>query len=267
MTSVSLPTSEAVERRARAWRYAGLAAACDVVEPWPHGTVLRATGYPDYYEHNVLLVDDDEALTVAELIAVADDRLAGLRHRRIEFAVAGAGDRLRAEFESLGWQAQRLAWLRHGGVWPAPPITPVDVQPVDYDDVHDLRLGWHQEESPDLEAVGYLSQGREIALRRAARVFAVSDAGRLVGFVELVGAGDAAEVTSAYVLPDRRGRGLGSLLIRAAAQAAGDVRDLWICADDEDRAKLLYARLGFRPACAAIEFLRRPDGLGPPGSA
>ena len=47
-------------------------------------------------------------------------------------------------------------------------------------------------------------------------------------------------------------------MTRAAIEAAGDVRDLWIVADDEDRPKELYARLGFRPAWATMEFTRRP---------
>ena len=45
-------------------------------------------------------------------------------------------------------------------------------------------------------------------------------------------------------------------MTRAAIEAAGDVRDLWIVADDEDRPKELYARLGFRPAWTAMEFTR-----------
>lgn len=61
-----------------------------------------------------------------------------------------------------------------------------------------------------------------------------------------------------YVHPDRRGDGLGTALTRAAIDAAGSVRDLWIVADDEDRPKELYARLGFRPAWTTTEFTRLP---------
>jgi hypothetical protein len=46
--------------------------------------------------------------------------------------------------------------------------------------------------------------------------------------------------------------------VLAAIDAAGDVRDLWIAADDEDRPKQLDTRLGFRPAWIAMEFLRLP---------
>jgi hypothetical protein len=51
--------------------------------------------------------------------------------------------------------------------------------------------------------------------------------------------------------PDRRRRprhgpaGLGNALTRAAIQPADDVRELWISADDEDRPKHRYGRLGF----------------------
>jgi hypothetical protein len=47
-------------------------------------------------------------------------------------------------------------------------------------------------------------------------------------------------------------------MTRAAIAAAGDVHDLWIVADDEDRPKELYARLGFRPAWTTLELTRWP---------
>jgi hypothetical protein len=50
----------------------------------------------------------------------------------------------------------------------------------------------------------------------------------------------------------------GTAMTRAAIEAAGDARDLWIVADDEGRPKELYARLGFRPAWVTMEFLRLP---------
>ena len=50
----------------------------------------------------------------------------------------------------------------------------------------------------------------------------------------------------------------GTAITRAAIETAGDAEDLWIVADDEDRPKELYARLGFRAAWRAMEFLRLP---------
>jgi ribosomal protein S18 acetylase RimI-like enzyme len=68
----------------------------------------------------------------------------------------------------------------------------------------------------------------------------------------------AAEIAQVYVHPEHRGGGLGTALTRAAITAAGPVSDLWIVADDEDRPKELYTRLGFRPAWTCMEFTRWP---------
>jgi predicted GNAT family acetyltransferase len=94
-------------------------------------------------------------------------------------------------------------------------------------------------------------------LRRDVQVLAVREGGAPVAFAQLERDGPAAEITQVYVHPEHRGVGYGAAMTRAIA-AAGDVRDLWIAADDEDRPKQLYARLGFRPAWTAMEFLRLP---------
>ena len=59
-------------------------------------------------------------------------------------------------------------------------------------------------------------------------------------------------------VPTRRGNGIGTAITRSSIDAAGEVDDLWISADDEDRPKDLYARLGFRPAWLSMELTRLP---------
>jgi ribosomal protein S18 acetylase RimI-like enzyme len=81
---------------------------------------------------------------------------------------------------------------------------------------------------------------------------------RVSGTYGLEHDGQSAEIAQVYVHPKHRGRGIGTALTRAAIDAAGAVRDLWIVADDEDRPKDLYARLGFRPAWVAVEALGLP---------
>ena len=51
-------------------------------------------------------------MTVAELSAFADEALAGLAHRRLDFELVDAADARRAEFEARGWSATRLLWMR-----------------------------------------------------------------------------------------------------------------------------------------------------------
>ena len=99
-------------------------------------------------------------------------------------------------------------------------------------------------------------------MTRGVQVIATRDGDELVGFAQLERSGAAAEITHVFVLPEHRGSGRGTAITRAAIEAAGDVDDLWIVADDEDRPKELYARLGFRPAWTSIEFVRAPGIAG-----
>jgi GNAT superfamily N-acetyltransferase len=232
------------------------AAVCDVVEPWEHGSVVRATSYPDYWDFNLIRVEDDPGMSVEELIRFADGPLGGLRHRRFDFEGIEVAAPLRPAFEAAGWVTLRLLWMRYEGG--SPSDGDVAVREVYYDDVIDLRVAWHREDFPDQDPLDYQENARTVALQLGARVFAVHKDGRPVAFAQLDGDGTAAEITQVYVHPDERGNGLGTSLTVAALAAAGEIGDLWICADDEDRPKELYARLGFRPQLTTMEFTLMP---------
>jgi GNAT superfamily N-acetyltransferase len=242
--------------RARAWHHAAQAAVCDVIEPWAHGTVVRATRYPNYYDYNLVRVERDAGLGVGALAAVADEALAGYPHRRIDFEVPSAAEPLRAEFQARGWLTMRLLFMRMEAH--PPVLEDARVREVAYDDVNDLRVAWHHEDFPDQEPGGYFAQAREVAELRGARVLALLEGGSPVAFTQFVRAHDVAEITHVYVHPEHRGEGCGTAITSAAVAGAGGeaVRDLWICADDEDRPKNLYARVGFRPVWTLTEFTR-----------
>ncbi len=242
--------------KSRAWRDATQAAVCDVLRPWAHGTIARATRYPDYWDLNVVRVEDDPAMSVDGLTALADEALAGLGHRRLDFDLPSAAEPLRAEFEASGWRATRLVWMRHEGTPPAAPQIPVET--VSFDAVQELRAAWHQEDFPGHDPGRYPDQARAVAQLRDAQVLTASAGGVPVGFAQLERHGSAAEITEVYVGPPHRGAGRGTALTRAAVAAAieAGVEDLWICAEDEGRPKQLYSRLGFRPAWTTVEFLR-----------
>ena len=242
--------------RARDWRHAAHAAVCDVLEPWAHGTVARATRYPSYYDFNVVRVERDPAMSVDELIAFADTALSGLEHRRLDFELADVAQPLRAQFEQRGWRTDRLVWMHHDV--PLPHAPDASVEAVPYDAVHELRVAWFEEDFPGLETGAYFKAAEDVARRRNVQVLAQHDGGRPISFAQLERDGAGAEITQVYVHPDHRGGGLGTTLTTAAIRAAGDVRDLWIVADDEDRPKELYARLGFRPAWTAIDATKLP---------
>jgi ribosomal protein S18 acetylase RimI-like enzyme len=243
--------------RARAWRHACHAAVCDSIEPWAHGTVVRASHYPTYYDFNVVRVEQEPGIGVAELAAFADEALAGLDHRRLDFEALEAGESRRRELTAGGWKATRLLWMRHERPLPAGGPE-VEVEEVPYEAVEELRLAWHLEDFEGTEYERFSIAAREVAMTRRVLVLAVLECGRPIGFAQLERAGDGAEVTQVFVHPAHRGRGQGTALTRAAILGAGDVEDLWIVADDEDRPKELYRRLGFEPAWRSLECLRLP---------
>ena len=175
----------------------------------------------------------------------------------MDFDLVEAAERLRGGLEANGWKATRLLWMRHES--PLPPGPDVTVEAVSYDAVQDLRLAWSREDYPDQDPAAFLAQAREVDLSQGVQVLAVRERGVPVAFAQLQQRGADAEITHVYVVPEQRGNLLGTALTREAIDAAGAVRDLWIVADDEARPKELYARLGFRPAWASMEFERHPS--------
>lgn len=249
--------SSQFEEQARLWRRAILETVCDETQPWEHGTVFYARRYPNYWDYNVVQVDGDPGLSAAELTAVADAKLADFRHRRVDFLDADAATAVRADFAKAGWRSTRLVWMHHDE--PLPPGSSLLVEEVDYDAVAELRRAWSDEDFPGVDQGDHAREAREVAMTRDVRVIASREGDELVGFAQLEYIGDSAEITQVYVSPEHRGSGRGTAMTRAAIEAAGDIDDLWIIADDEDRPKELYARLGFRAAWIGVEFVRMPD--------
>src|SRR6202000_3507495 len=71
---------ELLRQRARDWHYDSHAGVCDHLEPWEHGTVIRAARYPTYYSFNAVRVEDEPGMSAEELTAFAAGELAGLEH-------------------------------------------------------------------------------------------------------------------------------------------------------------------------------------------
>ena len=151
--------------RARAWRNARHASVCDVLEPWAHGTVVRATSRPTYWDFNVVRVEEDPAMSVVELAAFADQALAGLAHRRVDFDLVNVAERLCPDFEAQDWKATRLLWMRHEGSMP--PGSDIAVEELPYDAVYPwLSPGVGDDGIPSTSG-GKLRIARRPTLRRA----------------------------------------------------------------------------------------------------
>lgn len=259
MTSALRPDGP-LAARALAWIRGSRESVADQIEPWEHGTVLRASRYPRWYDVNLVRVEDDPELSPGELISFADRVLAGLEHRMVSFEQAAWAEPLRRGFEAAGWRATRLVWMHHDG--PRASRVGDEVRAVHYDAVASLRASWHGEDFPGQDATEFHTHAREVALVRGSRVLAMFEDGEPVAFAGLDPRDDEIEIGAVYVLPAYRGQGRGTALTRAAIAAAGGVEHLWICADADDRPQHLYARLGFRPVLTTTDFLKLPR---PPG--
>ena len=240
--------------RALKWARRSQELICDRIKPWQHGTVYRASRYPHYFDLNVVRVQDESDMTVESLIELADQSLTGLEHRQIDFDSARVAEPLRRDFEAHGFKATRLVWMHYEGRRRSRSAIPVTE--VAYDAVNALRIAWHQEDFPGRDDSEYHAHAREIRLALGTRSLAVHEESRPIAFASLDLGDDETEIGGLYVLPEYRGQGRGTALTQTAIAAAGEVEHLWICADDEDRPKQLYARLGFRPVLTTTEFLR-----------
>src|SRR4028118_1390448 len=179
--------------RARAWFHGRHDRICDIRIPWAHGTIVRASAHPEYYDFNLVRVEEATALEVDELLAVADEALEGLAHRAPDLAAGAAGRAGGAARGAVrrgaggggggaparggqGWPPTGLVLLRHAtGVAPGPAAP---VEEVDWWDVRELRSAWHQEDFPGQPHDAYLEQSREVARKLRGRHVATPRAGR-----------------------------------------------------------------------------------------
>jgi GNAT superfamily N-acetyltransferase len=228
------------------------------VRRWEHGTSVRCTRMPDWWDYNSVRVEGpDPGADADALIRAAGVLQDGLRHRQIEVEDEAAGRRLRPGFEALGWSAERLVWMaRHG------PATPgEDLDEVPFTDTRELRTEWMRSlpwMNDEAATARFIDHEDSVAELRGARTLMTRDVtGAATGYVTFLVNGDTAEVEQAYVTPALRGRGLGGALVAAAVRAAG-ASETFIVADDEGDSKRLYERLGFAPVWIQHVFLTRP---------
>lgn len=233
---------------------------CDA-HPWEHGVVVRAERFPRCFDLNVVRVKGDPRLSVDALIEIGEHALSDLDYRRIDFDEASVAEPLRAEFRRQGFRSTRLVLMRFEG---APVrLTDFPVVEVDYDAVRELRRVWHQEDFPGLDDSQFEAQAREVRQTLGTRTLAAHQDGEQIAYAALDVGDRGVEIGALYVLPDHRGHGIGTALTLAAIATSHSPENLWICADDEDRPKQLYTRLGFRPVITWTEFLRLPNLVQP----
>lgn len=70
----------------------------------------------------------------------------------------------------------------------------------------------------------------------------------------------SADIQSVFVMPEHRGRGIGSALVQAASEHAVRLGSLHVTVHSGRRAVPVYERLGF---ASSRQLLQRPSGLDP----
>ena len=200
-------------------------------------------------------------MSVGELVAFADRALDGLAHRRFDVDDVTVADALRAGFAAYRVEDAAARVDAPRGSHPVRAVRSRSARSPTTRCTSCASPGTGRTSPTRTRAGTTRRRGRSRCFERSASS-PCNEGDRPVAFAQLEQIADSAEITQVYVHPDHRGGGRGTAMTRAAIEAAGDVRDLWIVADDEDRPKELYARLGFRTAWTAMELTRWPARAG-----
>jgi ribosomal protein S18 acetylase RimI-like enzyme len=199
--------------------------------------------------------DAQEAIDEADRILGG----AGHSHRVIVTFEEEVGERLRPQFQALGWQTQRHVFM----VQRREPKKAADLSLVSEVDESALRPGrarmiatypWGTE-----EVARQLLDAKILIARNAeARFFGIEMDGEIVAWTDLYLGRGVGQIEDVATLPEHRGKGYATaVVLRAfeeARQAGAEL--VFLVADDEDWPKDLYARLGFDPVGLSYKFIR-----------
>ena len=232
-----------------------------VASPLGHGVLTRQL--PDRHDSNYLFID--RARDNREAIAEADRILggAGRHHRVIVTFDDQLGERLRPEFDALGWQTRRHIFMAQR----REPEKTSDFSIVREVDQAALRPGRKQLilaepwGNPGL-AEQILDSKILIGERAETRFFGVTVDDEIVAWTDLYTGPDIAQIEDVATLEEHRGKGYATALVLHAAHEARRVgADLvYLVADDEDWPKLWYGRLGFDVVGRIYKFIAPERG-------
>jgi ribosomal protein S18 acetylase RimI-like enzyme len=233
--------------RVHAFEHAvNMAGTKKVASPLGHGVLTPEL--PARHDSNFLFID--RARDSGEAIAEADRILggAGRGHRVIVTFDEELGERLRPEFNALGWRTQRHIFM----VQRREPEKTADLSVVREADEAALRPGRRQRilaepwGNPEL-AEQILDSKILLGERADTRFYAVAVDNEIVAWTDLYIGKDIAQVEDVATLEEHRGKGYATaVVLRAVDEARKAGADLvYLVADEEDWPKEWYRRLGF----------------------
>lgn len=237
-------------------------AAVEDVRRTPHGAALLTPSLPLVWALNQLRVDDPTA-GAAEVIAEAEEALAGYAHRRLVVFDAALGARLARDLVGHGWNGSRhLLMARRREPDRQPPAGAA--AEVDRETGaatlaafrREQPFGWQEEAVRQLAAMderyGRVSEGRDFAAPPDNPVCAC----------RLYVGGGLAQIDEVGTIQAFRGEGHARAAVHAAAEAAleGGSDAVFLEAEAHDWPKDLYWRLGFDEVGELYQFLKPPPG-------
>jgi ribosomal protein S18 acetylase RimI-like enzyme len=224
----------------------------------PLGVGVLTPELPLRHDSNYLLIERAE--NAAEAIAEADRILGGAgKDFRVVLTFDGElGERLRPEFDALGWRTQRHIFM----VQRRQPTKSADLSVVKEVDQSALRRGRKREiltypwGTPEL-AEQLLDSKLLLGNRATTRFFGVEVDGEIVAWSDLYLAQGVGQVEDVATLSEHRGKGYATALVLRAVEVAHRAgADLvFLVADGEDWPKELYGRLGFDTVGAQYKFV------------
>jgi GNAT superfamily N-acetyltransferase len=237
----------------------------EVVEhPW--GTAFLSPALPLAWDANWALIERVD-MSAAEVVAAADEALAGCAHRALAIRDEAEGERLAPEIEAIpAWEVERNlymlwreeSWLETEGEARETPLSGCEGLR------RELIRGEFPADLDDLEETAdqLLEMGRRTGEAGGDRWFVAPPADPASACCLLSG-GEIGQVEDVGTLAPARGRGLAQAVIGAAiaASRAASHRHTFIVADADDWPRLLYEKLGFE-SCGVLHVFRRAPTTG-----
>jgi ribosomal protein S18 acetylase RimI-like enzyme len=236
----------------------------EIVDEFDWGRLIYNPKSAAMWTDNYLEVHttDLDAEALAEL---ADQVLAprGIQHRLVLPVDLEYADRLVPAFQRLeGWEVGRSVYMVLGRkpdreVGPAQEVPRVAVEAVRRADAEN-----DPDFSPEAVEQQFIRDARLDSVSNA-RWFAAPPEGRPGAACVLFERDGIGQVETVGTIPERRGQGLASAVVTAAASASRERGDdlTFIVADADDWPWKLYKRLGFDRIGEGFDFLRRPPQL------
>lgn len=229
------------------------------------GRAFLSPTLPLAWDANWALIERP-GMSASEVIAAADESLAGCEHRAVAIKDEADGARLAPEIAAIpGWETETnlyMAWreteIARGG----------DVRECTLAECEDLRRelirGEFSPEMParDATAAQLLEMNRRFSGTAGDRWF-VAPAQQPAAACCLLSGPGIGQVEDVGTLASARGNGYAKAVISAALAASREEGHevTFIVADAEDWPRLLYEKLGFEP-CGALHVFRRAPTAG-----